>query len=293
MFSEGALRIEVHRGGKVSVLDVQSDRARVGSGAHCDVRLAPDEGAIEQLAVEARDEEVHVRVLALQHPCLLNGAPFIEGRIPETATLELGGVLLRMKFVPGAVKPEKRGGKASTPPALQALALVGLAVGFYFVLGNKGLDGSPLGTGMAEPPKLALGEEACSQSERPAAYALAEESLLAAEARRERAPFYARDGLSAVRLFLRAASCYERAGDGRAAGDARAAASELHARLSDELHVRHVRLERLLAEQRYADAKRESQIISEYVADPSAPYSQWLSAVVREGELQAKRGAKP
>lgn len=293
MFSEGALRIEVHRGGKVAVLDVQSDRALIGSGAHCDVRLAPDEAAIEQLAVEALDEAVHVRVLALQRPCLLNGAPFIEGRIPETATLELGGVLIRLKFVAGEVKAERRSGQSSTPPALQALALVGLAVGFYFVLGSRGLEGSALGSAVVEPPPLALDEERCPQTDRAAALVLADESLLAAEAKQERAPFYARDGIAAVRLFQRAGACYQLAGDGRAADEARAGAAALHGRLSDELHVRHVRLERLLAERRYADAKRESQLIAEYVADPATPYGQWLSAVVREGELQAKQGAKP
>src|ERR1700759_4935378 len=95
MFSEGALRIELHRGSKVSVLDVQYDRALIGSGAHCDVRLAPDEAANEQLVVELiGDDEVYAQAKSLDRPCLLNGAPFLEGRLLPTSMLELGSVAI-------------------------------------------------------------------------------------------------------------------------------------------------------------------------------------------------------
>ena len=42
MLKESALRIELHRRSKLEVLELPTDRALVGSGAHCDVRLAPD-----------------------------------------------------------------------------------------------------------------------------------------------------------------------------------------------------------------------------------------------------------
>ena len=54
MFTEGALRIELHRGSKITALEIQAERALIGSGAHCDVRLAPDEAAIEQLSLRYR-----------------------------------------------------------------------------------------------------------------------------------------------------------------------------------------------------------------------------------------------
>lgn len=113
-----------------------------------------------------------------------------------------------------------------------------------------------------------------------------------AESKRERAPFYASDGVAAIQLFRRAESCYEQGGQSEAAQFARGASDELHARLRDELHVRHVRLERLLAEEKYDDAKREGKLISEFIADPANEYSQWLSAVVREGELRSQAGGR-
>lgn len=291
MFTEGAIRIELHRGRKVSALEIQADRALVGSGAHCDVRLAPDEAAIEQLSIETIDEEVHVRVLSLDRPCLLNGAPFLEGRVPPTSMLELGSVLVCAKFIPRQAGEVKKGRRSATPPAVQALALIGLAFGFYFVLHRPGGSATAARV-VPTPPKLALVIEDCPQEDPAAARSLAGETLVAAENKRERAPFYPSDGLDAMQLFARAASCYQRAGNERAAREARESAAQLQQRLSDELHVRHVRLERLLAERKYADAKREGQLITEYVADPAHQYRQWLSIVVREGELHARKEEK-
>jgi hypothetical protein len=294
MFTEGALRIEVHRGTKVTVLDVQSDRALIGSGAHCDVRLAPDEAAIEQLTVETIDEGVYAKTVAIDRPCLLNGAPFLEGRVPPTAMLELGPVLLCVKYAPReGQEKKKKASKSATPAGVQALALVGLAVGFYYVLGNSA-NGTILGEfGVVSPPTLRVTAEPCPQADPVSAHSIAEESLAAAEMKRERAPFYPSDGLSAVRLFRRAAGCLRGASAEAAARDAEDAADRLQQRLADELHVRHVRLERMLAEQKFAEAKREGTLITQFIADPTNAYSQWLSAVVREGELQAKQQGKP
>jgi hypothetical protein len=294
MFTEGALRIEVHRGTKVTVLDVQSDRALIGSGAHCDVRLAPDEAAVEQLTVETIDEGVYAKTVAIDRPCLLNGAPFLEGRVPATAMLEVGPVVICVKFAPREEQEKKKKANTSaTPAGVQALALVGLAVGFYYVLG-KSPDGTILGDfGVVSPPSLSVAAEPCPQADPVAARSIADESLTAAEMKRERAPFYPSDGLTAVRLFRRAAGCLRGADAEAAAREAERAADRLQQKLADELHVRHVRLERMLAEQKFADAKREGKLIAEFIADPTNPYSQWLSAVVREGELQAQQQGKP
>lgn len=294
MFAEGALRIEVHRGTKVTVLDVQSDRALIGSGAHCDVRLAPDEAAVEQLTVETIDEGVYAKTVAIGRPCLLNGAPFLEGRVPPTAMLELGPVVICVKYAPReGEEKKKKANKSATPASVQALALVGLAVGFYYVLGNNANGTLLSGFGVVTPPTLSVVAEPCPQADPVAARSIADESLVAAEMKRERAPFYPSDGLSAVRLFRRAASCLRSADAEPLAHEAEEAADRLLQKLADELHVRHVRLERMLAEQKFAEAKREGTLIAQFIADPTNAYSQWLSAVVREGELQAKQQGTP
>jgi hypothetical protein len=288
MFVESALRIELHRNGKVVALDIQSDRALIGSGAHCDVRLAPDEAAVEQLLIEALDDDIYARTRAVQPPVFLNGSPFLEGRLPANAVLELGSLFVVAKFAPRqAAEGKKKKGAASTPPVVQALGLAGLAFGFYYVLSQP--DGSELAFAGAQvpPPLLTVTGEPCPPVDVTAARSLAREALITAEAKRERSPFYASDGLLAVAAFERAASCDELAGDVAEAEEARRAAAALRARLGDELHVRHVRLERLLHEEKYELAWREAQLASQLVPDTSHPYAQWLSATVREGRIRA------
>ena len=286
MFAENALRIELYRGGATQVLEVQADRALVGSGAHCDLRLAPDEAAVEQLTIEARDDEVHAAVRALQPVVRLNGAPFLEGRLSPDSMLELSGVALRVTLTElKESKATPSRGSAQTHPVVQGIGLVAVAAGLVFVLQKPELTDSVLAQAVAPPPLFAAAAPPCPQSDPESAAALAESELLDADSKAERAPFYPSDGLSAVQLYERVAACLRVAGDGQRAGEASRAADRLKRELRDELHVQHVRLERLLQASKYDESAQVLSIVSAYVQDKNHPYAHWLSAVKRELEL--------
>jgi hypothetical protein len=289
MLKESALRIELHRRAKLEVLELQTDRALVGSGAHCDVRLAPDEAAVEQLLVEARDEEVFVKVYSFDPPCRLNGAPFLEGRLPPDALIEFGPVALcvRLTELSQSAQPAQKAG-SSTHPAVQALGLLGLAFGFYFVLNKAPPPDSALDSAASPPELFAERPRECPHDDVAAARSLAQQDHVDAENRRERSPFYPRDGLAAVPLYERAAACYERAGERDAARDVRDAAAALRRRIADEFHVRQVRIERFIAQEKYAELRREVLLAAEFVQDPAHPYAHWLSALARETEVRAQ-----
>jgi hypothetical protein len=287
MLADSALRLELHRRGKVEVLEVQADRALVGSGAHCDVRLLPDEAAVEQLIIELRDEEIFVKVCSFEPPSLLNGAPFVEARLSADALVEMGQVALRVKRteLSASAKVSTKPG-SETHPIVQALGLVGLAFGFYYVLNHKPAFDSALDSVVSPPTLFARHGSACPQSAQEAAGALADESLRDAENKRERAPFYPRDGLAAVSSYERAAVCFELAGRPREAREAREAAAPLKQRMRDEQHVRHVRIERFIAQEKYDALRHEVLIAAELVHDKGDPYAAWLSALARETELR-------
>jgi hypothetical protein len=293
MFTENALRIELHRRGVIQVLEVQADRALLGSGAHCDLRLAPDEAAVEQLTIEARDEQVYATVRALEPACRLNGAPFLEGRLSPDSLLELGGVTLRVTLaeLKDAARPAKKA-SSQTHPAVQGLGLVAVAAGLYYVLDKPVEQASALAQTVNPPALFAAAQPRCPQGDAEAARSLADQEREDAESKAERAPFYPSDGLHAVHLYERSAACHEQAGDGEAARDARDAAARLKRQLEDELHVRHLRLERFLVQAKYDEVWRELQMVSEFVADKSHPYAHWLSAVKREIEVrnQVRKG---
>jgi hypothetical protein len=291
MFAQGGLRIELHRGHKLSVFEVNYDRALIGSGAHCDVRLAPDEAAVEHLVVQlVGDDEVFAEAKALEPVCLLNGAPFLEGRLVATSLLELGGVALRVlrtnREEPAAVR--KAGtSKSATSPAIQALGLLGVCLGLYVVLSKPGLGDAGVATGIEPPPLAASTPETCAEHDVRSAAALAAQAENEAESKHERAPFYPGAGAEAVAWYERAAGCYTTAGQPDRAAEAHTAAARLQSEIANEIHLRHVRLERYLTRGEYSEARHQATVLAELVVDKNGAYARWLSAVRREGELRA------
>jgi hypothetical protein len=294
MISTSALRIELHRGSTVTPIDLQDDRVLIGSGSHCDVRLAPDEAAVEQLLVEILGDDVYVRTRSIEHSCLLNGAPFFEGRVSASSMLEFGGVGIRILSIErddGKAK-EKSARASSTSPTMQLLGVIAVGLGLYAALHAPPRNGSQQLSLMARPAQSALAPVACPQAELGAARALAQQLEIEAASKRERAPFHPRDGLDAAPLFERAAGCYRTAGEVQHANAMHEAALELRAQTAQHMHLAHVRVERSLTEGDYAAARRNAELALLLTSDPTEPYAQWLLAVKRDGLLRARTGAK-
>ena len=289
MFNDAALRIELHRGPHVSILEVQDDRALIGSGAHCDLRLAPDEAAVEQLVIEAiGGDEVYARARAMQPVCLLNGAPFLEGRLSPASVLELGALALSVQRVErqdSAKKPQRKR-QSATSPTIQALGLIAVALGLWHALSPKGENVGALTSEVAPPPRAALEAQPCAVARGAGALALARQTLLEAESKRERAPFYPGDAALAAPLFAQAAACFQLAGEQDAAAQANEAAQLLLQQVADAIHVGHVRLERFLVGEQFADARNQAELLGNLVSDRQGDYSAWLAGVRRECELR-------
>jgi hypothetical protein len=286
MFTENALSVTVERNGVATTLDLPSDRVIVGSGAHCDVRLAPDEAALEQLVLEARDEQIFVEVRNLTPACRVQGALFLGGFLPQGEALVLGPLSLSAKLIApqqAATTAQVARNQSQTHPAIQALGLVGVAVGMFYALQTTEQEKSVLAT-VIEPPLLfaEAGAAKCPQQDAEAALSFAQQERAAGDAKAERSPFYPGDGLAAVSSYERARVCFAVAGEKRAAQEAASASERLRQQLADELHMRHVRLERFLAQNKFDDVSREVVLLAELVPDHSHPYAQWLSAVRRE-----------
>jgi hypothetical protein len=103
------------------VLIVDAERARVGSGAACEVRLPPEDAAAEQLWLEARDGLAFAEARAAAPPVLLDGAPFSAGLLAPAAVLAIGRVRLRVRVV------ERH--PAVAPTRGRALARLGAVLG--------------------------------------------------------------------------------------------------------------------------------------------------------------------
>lgn len=275
------LTLEIERAGKLSSFEANGAML-VGSGSHCDVRLPPEEAEVEQLLIEQRGERVYVRSLTRDGALRHDNAPFLEGELASGAQLSLGELQLRVR-ARTAQKRSNQGGESSTQTLItRALLLVGIAVGGYQLLFPPD-DGGVLRSSVAAP---ALFPEANKRSchvadPRDAAYQ-AERWALEANLKRERAPFYPKDGVASVGLYEGAEACFTTAGRREDAQHMRDAAQALRASLQDEFHVRQVRLERFLQRDKHDQAQREAQVLLTFVAHLDGEYVQWLGAVQRE-----------
>ncbi|HEX5659456.1 MAG TPA: hypothetical protein VFX59_19810 [Polyangiales bacterium] len=289
MYATRALRIEVRRGDQVEVLEVQEEGAMIGSGSHCDVRLAPDEAAVEQMYVEIVGDDVFARVKAIKPACRVNGAPFLEGKIAPSALIEVGVVAIRASVVGrrDGTSPAKGESKATTSPAVQALGVVAIALGLYAVLNNENNKGIALAA--INPPGVrTLSAQICPQKEAQAARALAEQLRTEAGIKRERAPFHPGDALDGAPLYERAAGCFATAGDSEASEQAHHDALELQQQVADQVRLAHVRIERSLEQKNYENARRNAEFALALVPESDDKYAQWLLSVKRASTLQEK-----
>ena len=273
-----AISVERRRG--VEQLELRAGELRIGSAAHCDVRLAPDEAAAEQVLLSGHPHGLRVRNLNLSHLVLLNDAPLSEALITHRAVLELGDVKLSLSLLPlEQVKDKSR----STLKSVRQLAmLVAVMLGYYVVLqetpANTAFDRS------VPTPQLFAAQRGgdCRYRTPATARAYAREQLTAAEVKQERFPYSTRDGMLAVPLFDGAYACFLAGADETEAQRVRATRERLVRTLQEDLRAHQLRLEWSLGRRRYPAAAQELMAIREYVQGRTDAHAQWISAVSQE-----------
>ena len=268
------------------LLTVDAATALIGSGSHCEIRLPAEEAAVEQLRLSLDAAGLFGQVRSLQRSVTLNGVPFVEGRLLPDSLLSIGRVELTVAVIQTLVARGHTKKKESARPAIYALALLGLPLGFYLVL-SQNVASSSL-PNEVEPPPLFSNANAtrCPERERDAALAIAAEELRRAEIARERSPFSGQDAVSAVTAFRRAAACFALANFEARAGDAVRQADTLERGVESEFHVHRVRLERALATKSYEEARTEVRLLLSYIGRRSGAYASWILSLDRQIELK-------
>ncbi|HWZ87361.1 MAG TPA: hypothetical protein VNW92_00890, partial [Polyangiaceae bacterium] len=109
-----------------------------------------------------------------------------------------------------------------------------------------------------------------------------------AAGRHERSPFSAEDGVEAVTLYRRAASCMRRYDRVAEADELTVEADSLAQRLQRDFHVHRVRLSRALTSDDTATARREVGLLHGYIAGRQGEFGAWLDYLDRRLGLQGK-----
>lgn len=268
-------------------LTIDSSTALIGSGAHCEVRLPPEDAAVEQLRLSNDAAGVFGQVRSLERSVTLNGVPFVEGRLLPGSVLAVGRVELTVSvFETLVARGQTKQKRDSSRSASYALAILGFPLGFYLLLSQQNGDAA-LPTEVQPPPLFAaVSAIQCPEAEHDAALAVATEERRRAETARERAPFSGQDAVNAVVAFRRSAACFALADSGDRSNESVRQADALERDVQTEFHVHRVRLERALATKSYEEARTEVRLLLSYIGRRSGAYANWLLSLDRQIELK-------
>jgi hypothetical protein len=266
------LQREAHR---PEIICVDSERVLIGSEAYCDVRLPSDEAAPEHLLLEVSGQSLRVVALSAARPVWLDGRATVRGTIVSGGTIGLGKLAIRVWLDRGAHD-------AATPRTFLRRAMVTVACGLL-LLGLAAAillsDGAKAGAKAAPPLLWQASPAACPASRPREAIEVALEKETLAEAKAQRQPFIAREGVDAVRLYRVAAECARVAG----ASDRHAAlsttADSLQSAIDMDYRVRRLRLDYSLKIGDKRTAARETAMLRELLRGEEDAYTRWLTAL--------------
>jgi len=254
------------------VVEVQSERVLLGSGAHCDIRLPLEAAAWEHVVVTQESGSVVARVVPKDVTATFDGDARREAELAPGATIRIDTVVVILRDITNAEVKKAKANPLRTA-AMGASLLVAAAA--LFVLKNASAGGTPPPPNAPDPTtRVAPG---CP--EKQGALPLAHQKLALARSKRERFRFYPRDGVDAVASYQTATSCFDAAADHASADMARDEASTLQREIRDDFHASRVRLERALVRKDARTALAETKFQRELlVGTPdSDAYLTWLA----------------
>jgi hypothetical protein len=284
------IRFEIrYADGKKEIANVDGERALIGNGAHCDIRLPLDQAASEHVAVEVIGGTVRLETKAFDPPATINGMPFTNMPISPDVPLKIGST--RIFITIGELALD--GGPVFQKKAEQTSPLMKLlAVGVLFAGAFMLLSGDDATTSEAPSQAVDLFTQTpatCPQTTADQALALANDKFDIAQGKRERSPFAPKDGVQAVELYKVASACFRVGGDPKDAEEADLAAEQLSTSLTQDFRARRVRLEHTLAAGDLELARHDVQVLRSLTEGKSGAYVQWL----QQQNTMLKQKTKP
>jgi hypothetical protein len=280
-----SLRIR-HVDGRTEELTTEASSVLVGTGSHCEVRLASGEGDHEHVLLELTPAGWRVKARAFRPRPTIDGVEFTEAPVNGPCAIAIGGAVIDVKpsDATDAVGHPSAARRPRNPRPYLYLALGIIACAVMFATRPKPRTTTP------EPTKIpdlwAATLPPCPQGQPDSALADANARLAIAMSKQERSPFRPEDGVAAVTLFEQVAACLRVAGHGEDAADAEARAKDLRRTTLDDLRVHRLRLQRAMATEEWAMAEREARVLLEYFPPGSGEYVTWLSNLRRRLQLR-------
>jgi hypothetical protein len=270
-----------HPNGQRESTVVDGQRALIGSGSHCDVRLPMDQAAYEHVRIEVIGNTLRAEAVAENPPATIDGMPLTASTLTRESTLGVGHVRLFVSHVADLLDGSsvKAANKQSSPVVQVGLVAI-FAVAVYLLLSEQE---TPIAPPPAQAPKLfAAGAPACPQANPIQAVAFGQEQFDLANGKRERMPFSVTDCVAAVGLYQLAAACFTAGGVKSQASEAEEAAVSLRQSLSDDFRARQLRLTYSLKVADYQLAKQDVAVLRGMTSGQKGPYVEWLATASKQ-----------
>jgi len=264
---------------------VEAERALIGSGAHCEIRLPIDQAAVEHILIQVGAGGVFAQALNFEPSPTIGGVPFTQAPLPADAVLGVNATQMLVSIAGDVVGAGGARVKGKTNPMLLMAAMAGAAMVAWMYLSD---DDDQRRVEPQEYPKL--WEQAAPTCEKSPneALAFANEKRVVAESKRERRMFHVKDGVDAVPLFETTAACFDKAGD-KVNGDAmRETANALRTELDSDYRTHRMRLQHSMQVNDFETARREVRTLIEMTEGKEGPYVTYLHVVERD--LKQKLG---
>lgn len=294
----GVIQFDIrHPNGQREAAIIEGERALIGSGAHCDVRLPMDQAAYEHILIEVIGGSVRADAKASQPPATLNNMPLQSSAVAPDAVLGVGNVRLFVAWVPeigggaqiggaGAAQKKK---KEDNPAVILGLVAV-FAVVAYFLMSEEEAAFAPP---PEQTPELFSNEPvSCPRADVVQAVAYGQEQMDLANGKRERMPFSVTDGVEAVKLYDVAASCFRLGQVASSAADAEEAGRTLRDDLNNDFRARRFRLAYTLKVQDYPLARDDLKVLLAMTRGKKGPFVDWLTMTLKQLPAPKKKGAK-
>lgn len=275
--------------GRVENLNIEAERAVVGSGAHCEIRLPLEAARVEHVAITLSSSGPFAEALSFDPPPTVNGVQFTQGPLLPDSALVLGGIEITCQ-VAGLTQQsqviKKADQKAS--PLTMILLLIMLPLAAFVLLYDD--DSSGVAAPPNKVPELFDPPITACKAGGAEALTMALDRFSLAETKRERSPFDVRDGITAVPLYELASVCFKSSGHGNASDDASNNAKQLRTRLSEEYKTHVTWLEHCIKIQDWRSAQREIALLLAFTEGKKGEYVSWLSNLDRQ--LRVKYGQR-
>jgi hypothetical protein len=282
-----ALKFDIrHPDGRTDELRIDGERALIGSGAHCEIRLPLDQAAVEHVAIQLTPAGVFADARNFQPPPTVNGSPFNRTQLMPGSVLGVGytQIVVSVIEVAGAADASKAKEQKTSPLTL-LLALVVMPLALYIIFQDPPGDASTKAPKKV-PELWGPPETTCPQNNKDAALAKGWQQFQMAASKQERRPFYIPDGVQAVPLFESAAACFQVAGDSADSTRAAGFAAKLRTDIGEDFRTHRVRLEHALATHRYETAQKEVRVLLAFLQGKEGDYVDYLSVLERKLRLK-------